>query len=188
MNVGFADKIKDEVTCKAFAEHIGLQINRAGFACCPFHGERTPSLRFYPDNKGWYCFGCKRGGDVINFAKLYYQTDFKGAVSALASEFGIAQDDNSPESKQNALLRAVQRAKVKSFTENRKRVRDAIEAEYWACYDSWLENERTIEESAPKSPDEEFSQAYVRAIMNRDLLRDRLRDVEERRNIVYGYQ
>ena len=72
MNQHIVDIVKESVSCKDFAEHIGLSVNRSGFCCCPFHGEKTPSLKIYSDGRGWYCFGCHQGGDVINMAKLYY--------------------------------------------------------------------------------------------------------------------
>ena len=47
----------------------GIALRRRGsraWACCPLHGEKTPSLCFYPDGR-WYCFGCHRGGDAVDF-------------------------------------------------------------------------------------------------------------------------
>ena len=47
----------------------GIRLRQKGsraWACCPLHGEKTPSLCFYPDGR-WYCFGCHRGGDAVDF-------------------------------------------------------------------------------------------------------------------------
>ena len=45
----------------------GLELKPRGnrhWACCPLHGEKTPSMMF--DEKGrWHCFGCGRGGDAV---------------------------------------------------------------------------------------------------------------------------
>lgn len=38
-------------------------------ALCPFHDDRNPSLRFYPITNSFNCFGCKAGGDVIEFIR-----------------------------------------------------------------------------------------------------------------------
>lgn len=35
-------------------------------ACCPLHDEDTPSFRYYPDTRSFYCFGCGLGGTVVN--------------------------------------------------------------------------------------------------------------------------
>jgi hypothetical protein len=50
---------------------------------CPFRAggqERTPSLVIYPPGKGWYCFGCQRGGDAVSFVMELMDI---GAVPAL---------------------------------------------------------------------------------------------------------
>ena len=44
------------------AERYGYQPDTKGFISCPFHtGDKTPSLKLYPEDKGWYCFGCHAG-------------------------------------------------------------------------------------------------------------------------------
>lgn len=45
----------------------GRDPDRAGKVCCPFHRDRTPSLQLYADNT-WFCFGCRRGGSIYDFA------------------------------------------------------------------------------------------------------------------------
>lgn len=58
--------------------------NYAGL--CPFHADKkSPSLTIYPDNQSWYCFGCGKGGDVLDFIELVENTNFKGAVAVLGS-------------------------------------------------------------------------------------------------------
>ena len=47
-----------------------VQLSRKGanlFGLCPFHSEKTGSFSVSPDKQIYYCFGCKRGGGVINF-------------------------------------------------------------------------------------------------------------------------
>lgn len=44
---------------------FGLETNRAGFACCPFHNEKTPSLKINAQKQYFHCFGCGAGGDVF---------------------------------------------------------------------------------------------------------------------------
>lgn len=47
--------------------------NRAGKLCCPFHDDSTPSLQVYDDpQRGWVCFGCGKGGTVIDFGAALY--------------------------------------------------------------------------------------------------------------------
>ena len=84
-----AEQIKQMVTMKKVAEFYGFNPNRAGYICCPFHGEDTPSLKIYSDNRGWYCFGCNRGGDVIDFVRSLYNLDFPAACKKLNDDFAL---------------------------------------------------------------------------------------------------
>lgn len=52
-------------------------------ACCPIHTEKHPSLTIYPESQTWHCYGCNRGGDIIEFIKYMHNTDFKGAATIL---------------------------------------------------------------------------------------------------------
>lgn len=40
-------------------------------ACCPLHDEDTPSFRYYEDTASFYCFGCQKGGNIINLHKYF---------------------------------------------------------------------------------------------------------------------
>ena len=40
-------------------------------ACCPLHDEDTPSMRYYEETNTFYCFGCRKGGDVISLHRYY---------------------------------------------------------------------------------------------------------------------
>ena len=48
--------IKAAISVKQAAKHYGLNVNRNGMACCPFHNDRHPSLKLNEDY--FFCFGC----------------------------------------------------------------------------------------------------------------------------------
>ena len=54
---------------------------------CPFHNDTQPSLWIHRDH--WYCFGCRKGGDVFDYYMLLHDMTFKEAVEALAREVGF---------------------------------------------------------------------------------------------------
>lgn len=56
--------------------------------CCPFHGEKTPSLYIYDDHH-YHCYGCQAHGDVISYMMHAEGCNFLEAVEKLAAEVGL---------------------------------------------------------------------------------------------------
>lgn len=57
---------------------------KRGFMCCPWHNEKTPSLKYYPKTNSCYCFGsCGKAYDAIDFYMHKHGVDFKQAVKDL---------------------------------------------------------------------------------------------------------
>lgn len=79
------DDIKRNHPMPEVVRQYGIEINRAGFCRCPFHTEKTASMKIYAQS--FYCFGCGAGGDVIDFVRLYERCDFKTAFRMLGGEF-----------------------------------------------------------------------------------------------------
>ena len=79
------DDIKRDHPMPEVVRQYGIKINRTGFCRCPFHNERTASMKIYAQS--FYCFGCGAGGDVIDFVRLYERCDFKTAFRMLGGEF-----------------------------------------------------------------------------------------------------
>lgn len=78
------------------AIRLGLEPDRGGFIRCPFHGERTASLKLYEGTGGWYCYGCGLSGDQIDFLSRYYRLEFKAAVEELSRMTGVSVDLTPP--------------------------------------------------------------------------------------------
>ena len=77
-----------------------LELKKRGndfWACCPFHREKTPSFKLNQEHQGYYCFGCKEHGNVIDFVKAMVNTDFVGAIRWLGEKYGIQIPENSAE-------------------------------------------------------------------------------------------
>lgn len=76
------------------------------WACCPFHGEKTPS--FHADNrKGRYhCFGCGASGDHFTFLVEQEGLSFPEAVAQLAADAGLALPERDPRAEEREAERA----------------------------------------------------------------------------------
>ena len=59
------------------------------FGLCPFHSEKTPSFSVSPDKQIYHCFGCGKGGGVINFVMEVENLSFPEAVEFLAKRAGM---------------------------------------------------------------------------------------------------
>ena len=62
-----------------FERLTGLRVGRSGKLRCLFHDDRSPSLHVYREpDRGWYCFGCGRGGSIYELAALLSGRETRG--------------------------------------------------------------------------------------------------------------
>jgi len=83
------DAIKSYVDVAPFMLACGVDLQRVGRGYkghCPFHEDsKSPSLSVTPGKNLWKCFGCGKGGDIIEFVRLFDRVDFPAAVTKLAT-------------------------------------------------------------------------------------------------------
>lgn len=104
-----AQSIRDTVDMTTILSLYGYQADRNGFMRCPFHGERTGSLKVYTDGRGWHCYGCGRGGSVVDFVMDHENCDFRTAVIAIdkALHLGLMDPkENAFDSRQQYKIQA----------------------------------------------------------------------------------
>lgn len=93
--MAFPESFIDELTARNPIEDVVGQyvtLKRSGanmFGLCPFHGEKTASFSVAPDKGIYYCFGCHKGGGVINFMMEIEGLTYPDAVRALAKRAGM---------------------------------------------------------------------------------------------------
>lgn len=108
------------------ARLYGFTPNRAGFIRCPFHeGDHTASLKIYPGNRGWCCFGCHKGGSTIDFVKELYGLDFRQAAFRLDHDLHLGMTGAAPGGEESALM--LQR---KAEEAQRKKQREEYEKQW----------------------------------------------------------
>ena len=100
-----------------------LDLKKAGAnfkACCPFHGEETPSFVVSPTKQIYHCFGCGAGGDSIKFLMEYEKLSYPETIEKLASMYNFTLDyDSSNEKKRDTrVLDSVKKFFQNSFVSN----------------------------------------------------------------------
>ena len=88
------DQLKSNLPPRCVTERYGPPIHRGDMICCPFHDDRTPSMKLYDDH--FYCFGCQKSGDVIDLAAQFRRLTNHEAAKRLAVDFGICNDSAVP--------------------------------------------------------------------------------------------
>ncbi|MDR0287052.1 MAG: DNA primase [Clostridiales bacterium] len=72
---------------------------------CPFHREKTPSFSVLESKQMFHCFGCGKGGNVVNFIMLAEHLEYYDALAFLADRAGIEVPEYDPGGEDKAKLR-----------------------------------------------------------------------------------
>ena len=87
------------------SQFIELKKTGANFkACCPFHGEDTPSFVVSPAKQIYHCFGCGVGGDSIKFVMEYEKLSYPESLEKLASMYNVSLEHDTNYKKQDTTL------------------------------------------------------------------------------------
>ena len=144
---------------RTVAEGYGLHIDRGGMTLCPFHDERTPSAKIYPDNL--HCFGCGAHVDVIGFTqKMFGLVGAIDAVKKLNDDYGLHIDIGKAPT-------------AEEVSEYQKRVQEKNEYEVWEksawrTLNDYLWLMREWRQYAPASPDEKCDERFVYSLHHLD--------------------
>ena len=87
------------------------------FGLCPFHSEKTPSFSVSPDKQIYHCFGCGKGGGVINFIMEIENLSFPEAVEFLAKRAGMPmpEEANDRDSRRRSRMLALNKDAARFF-------------------------------------------------------------------------
>ena len=149
------EAVKQSITVREAAQMYGIEVNRSGMACCPFHDDKNPSMKL--NEEYFYCFGCGATGDVIDFTARLYNLSPKEAAEKLAQDFGLAYDSQAPPRR-----RYVRRkSEAQKFKEDRDHAFRVL-ADYFHLLRKW-ETDYT-----PKTPEENPHPRFMEAIQKKD--------------------
>ncbi len=101
----------DEIIARTdIVEVIGSRIplkkaGREWKACCPFHGEKTPSFTVSQQKQFYHCFGCGVHGTALTFLMEHDRLPFPDAVEDLAGRIGleVPREGGSPDAPERQL-------------------------------------------------------------------------------------
>ena len=149
------ESVKSSITTREAAEHYGIHVGRSGMCRCPFHNDRTPSMKV---DERFHCFGCQADGDVISFTSRLFDLSPKDAALELASDFGIAYDEHLP------------LYIVRKHPEISKEERFQHQASY--CFSELAAYRNQLvqwqEQYAPQSPDDDLHPRFLEALHHLD--------------------
>ena len=89
------ETVKQSVTTRQAAERYGIRVERNGMCRCPFHEDKTPSMKL---DRRYYCFGCGATGDVIDFVSRLRGIGSKDAAILLVQDFAIPYECSTDKS------------------------------------------------------------------------------------------
>ncbi|SEF87083.1 DNA primase [Algoriphagus boritolerans DSM 17298 = JCM 18970] len=99
-----SDKVKERADIvEVVGDYVPLKKKGQNmWACCPFHGEKSPSFSVSPSKQIYKCFGCGKAGDSIQFVMDIEGVGFQEAIRHLAGKYGIeVEEDEARTPEQN---------------------------------------------------------------------------------------
>ena len=133
--MGMAEQIRQAVTMDVAARHYGFEVGRGGFMRCPFHqGDRTASLKIYPGSGGWHCFGCNKGGSVVDFVMELFGLNFKQALLRVNADFHLGLSNARPNRAAYSEMLERRQAEQREKERQEQKFRDMVRRMWW-CRD-----------------------------------------------------
>jgi hypothetical protein len=146
------EQVKSAIDMKTVAEGYGLHINRSGMVLCPFHNEKTPSAKIYPNS--FHCFGCGEHHDVISFTQKIFSLDKPiDAVKKLNQDFCLHIEIGKTPTVTEVTEYQKRIAEKRAYEEWEKRA--------WQTLNNYLWLMREWRAFAPASPDEKCDERFV---------------------------
>lgn len=171
--MNLSSEIKSRVSAFDVCRQYGVDVNRAGFTRCLWHNEKTASLKIYPGDRGFFCFGCHAHGSSIDLVMKLFDCSVGDACKRLNDDFrlGLIREGN--------LSNAERIAQNREAWERRRRERE-IEAQHEALIDEFnaaVKNLRLAQmlltATEPTDPDADFDDYFAIAVRETELARHR---------------
>lgn len=149
--------VKENVTARQAAEAYGLKVGRTGMVCCPFHSDKSPSMKL---DERYYCFGCGATGDAVDLTAKLFGIGLREAAVKLAEDFGLNYDSRQKPSV---------RPRIREPTPEQKYQKEEnhcykVLTDYFHLLREWEKK------YAPKQPDEEWNPLFAEALHRKNYI------------------
>ena len=151
------EEVKRSVTTRQAAERYGVRVGRSGMCRCPFHDDKTPSMKV---DRRFHCFGCGADGDVIDFVSRLEQASPKEAALLLARDFSIPYEDKGPPGRSRH-HQPRQKTPEQQFRRMERHCFRVL-CDYRNLLRRWKED------YAPKTPEDEWNPLFVETLQKQD--------------------
>lgn len=162
-----AGEIRERLDIRDVAERYGLAFNRAGYARCPFHAEKTASFRVQ-NHVFAHCFGCGQNADAVKLVQQLLGLPRADAIRKLSADYGLRLDIGCPPTLKQSVDARRRLAQRKHDADLARQAELDAERRF---FDRVMDEDRIKEilaERAPKRPTDELDDAFVAALKAKD--------------------
>ena len=152
------EAVKQNTSARQVAEFYGAKVNKNGMCQCPFHKDKTPSMKI--DNR-FYCFGCHETGDAFDYVSKLFGIGLRDAAIKICEDLSIEYDKTTQKTRPVSKPIRPQKSEAQIFAEAQKNIFRVL-SDFRNLLMKWKK------EYEPRSPDEEFHPHFVEALQKID--------------------
>ena len=152
------EAVKQNTSARQVAEYYGAKVNKNGMCQCPFHNDKTPSMKI--DDR-FYCFGCQETGDAVDYVSKLFGIGLRDAAIKICEDLSIEYDKTTQKTKPVSKPIRPQKSEAQIFAEAQKYIFKVL-SDFHNMLKKWKK------EYEPRSPDEEFHPHFVEALQKID--------------------
>lgn len=160
------------ISARDVAQRYGLRFDRAGRACCPWHDDTHPSLKFFEESGRCYCFSCHATGDSVEIAAQILGSGAKEAAESICHDFNLAFDGFKPS--KASIAKAEQRKRERQAVED---TRNALNQRYGHLCAVINQADALLSRYTPETSEQDYDN-FTRMLRAKGLAQDELELVE----------
>lgn len=149
-----------------------MRFDRSGRACCPWHSDEHPSLKFFEDSGRCYCHACHATGDAVEIAAQILGCDAREAAEIICHDFNLTFDGFRPS--EESIARTEQRKLERQAAED---ARNALNQRYGHLCTVIDQADALLNEYTPETSEQDYD-SFIRLLRAKALAQDELELVE----------